>query len=84
MKTRLWKIILAVLFLLPVCTQATVLTFDDIGVATNASKPVPDGYGGFDWGKPGVFANDETFDLLDILAYTPFVFVERYYQFCLW
>ena len=41
-------------------------------------------YGGFDWGKPGVFANDETFDLLDILAYTPFVFVERYYQFCLW
>ncbi|MFA6187375.1 MAG: hypothetical protein WC770_09250 [Phycisphaerae bacterium] len=56
MKKKLLRFVVAVLFLLPVCTYATVLTFDDIGTTT--SVPIPDGYGGFNWSKSfsdGVF-----------------------------
>jgi hypothetical protein len=47
MKKGLWKIILAIL-LLPVCTYATVLTFDDIGTGISGHI-IPYGYGGFGW-----------------------------------
>jgi hypothetical protein len=51
-----FKTILAILLLLPVCANATVLTFDDIG--TSAYGIIPDGYGGLNWSKSfsdGVF-----------------------------
>ena len=56
MEKKLVKIVFAVLLLLPVCANATVLTFDDIG--TSAYGTIPDGYGGFNWSKSfsdGVF-----------------------------
>jgi len=36
-----------------------------------------------DCGVPGVVANDETFQLLDILANTPFETSEQYWRFSL-
>jgi hypothetical protein len=43
---KLLGVFLAIL-LLPVCANATVLTFDDI--STNSYGRIPNGYGGFNW-----------------------------------
>ena len=37
------------LLILPACSYANVLTFDDIGETPIDSLPVPNGYGGFNW-----------------------------------
>lgn len=55
MKTKIITV-LAVLFTITFQAQAAyVLTFDDIG-ETEDSLPVPDGYGGFNWGNLAVGA----------------------------
>jgi len=49
-------LIIGVLFAAAACTNAAVLTFDDIG--TGNGGIIPDGYGRFNWGKSfseGVF-----------------------------
>lgn len=48
MKTKIITI-LAVLFTITFQAQAYVLTFDDISLSDSA--PIPDGYGGFNWGN---------------------------------
>ena len=47
------KMILVMMLVLGIgICQGDVLTFDDIGIATNETKLVPDSYGGFNWGDP--------------------------------
>jgi len=56
MKTKIITV-LAVLFTITFQAQAAyVLTFDDIGEVTDESLPVPNGYGGFNWGNLAVGA----------------------------